>query len=224
MWIGDKCTIEYLKVGQNHVQLTDKMKALGIIIDGKLSWNSQAEHVINKSKSLLSCFRFLRKYLTETQFLRAASANYYGSIYYASSVWFHNLKKTQKVKLNSFHFRLLRTAKNDFRLCLKRTELTELCKRATPEQWTKFITSSRVIKIVRDNQPSELANRLKSVYFEENRRPGCGLFFDASRIKKGQQSIQNRLLFMRSITYPWNREPMNDNLIRIEMKRAFFTY
>ena len=107
---------------------------------------------------------------------------------------------------------------------LKRMELTKLCKRATPEQWTKFITSSRVIKILRDDQPLELVNLLKSVYFEEKRRPGCGQFFDASRIKKGQQSIQNRLLFMRSISYPWNSEPMSDNLIRIEMKRAFFTF
>jgi hypothetical protein len=110
------------------------MKALGIHIEGNLSWDAQAESAINKSKKLLSAFRFLRKYLTEKQFLKAASANYYGSVFYGGIVWFHSLKQKYKNKLTSIHFRLLRTAKRDFLLKLKRTELTELCKRATPEQ------------------------------------------------------------------------------------------
>ena len=29
---------------------------------------------------------------------------------------------------------------------------------------------------------------------------------------------------MRSITYPWNKSNMSDDLIRIEMKKAFFEY
>ena len=94
---------------------------------------------------------------------------------------------------------MLRTAKRDFMMKLKRNELTELCKRATPEQWTKFMTASRVIKIMRDNQPTELNQRLRSVYFEQRRQPGHGQFVDSARIKKGQQSLQNRLFFMRSI-------------------------
>jgi len=177
-----------------------------------------------KVKKIVSCFKHLRKYLTESQFLQAASANYYGSVFYACSIWYQNLKQKYKTKLNSFHFRMLRTAKLDFRMKLKRNELTELCKRATPEQWAKFVTSSRVIKIMRDKQPTELNQRLKDVYFEQKRQPGCGRFFDSARIKKGQQSIQNRLLFMRSIDYPWNLKPMSDDLIRIEMKRAYFSF
>jgi len=224
MWIGKNRSFDYVKVGQNLIPFSETMKALGVYFQGDLSWDAQADNVITKSKNLLSCFKFLRKYLTETQFLQAASANYYGSVFYCTSVWYHNLKKHQKVKLNSFHFRLLRTAKKDYNLKLKRTELTELCKRATPEQWTKFITATRVIKILRDGEPKELLNRLKSVYFEEKRQPGTGLFFDASRTKKGQQSFQNRLLFMRSIKYPWNQSFISDDVIRIEMKKAFFTF
>ena len=107
---------------------------------------------------------------------------------------------------------------------LKRNELTELCKRATPEQWAKFVTSSRVIKTLRDKYPKELNHRLLSVYFEQRRQPGCGQFFDSARIKKGQQSIQNRLLFMRAIDFPWNSIPLSDDLIRIQMKRTFFSF
>jgi len=49
----------------------------------------------------------------QEQFLKAASANYYGSVFYSSIVWFQNLKQIHKTKLNSIHFRMLRTAKKD---------------------------------------------------------------------------------------------------------------
>ncbi len=51
------------------------------------------------------------------------------------------------------------------------------------------------------------------------------LFYDASWTRKGRQSIQNRLLFMRSIVYRWNTEKkLSDDIIRTEMKQTFFPY
>ena len=79
-------------------------------------------------------------------------------------------------------------------------------------------------KIVRNKEPAYLYDNLNKCYFEEKRYPGVGMFFDNSRIKKGQQALANRLLFMRSIKYPWNEKPMSDDLIRIEMKKCFFTF
>ncbi len=111
MWLGTHQKIDHVKVGPTIIPLTKKMKALGIYFQGDLCWDAQAEHVLAKSRKLVSAFKFLRKYLTESQFLKTASANYYGSVYYASSVWFQNLKQVHKNKLNSYHFRLLRTAK-----------------------------------------------------------------------------------------------------------------
>ena len=107
---------------------------------------------------------------------------------------------------------------------LNRNELTGLSQRATPEQWTKFITTSRVIKVLRDKEPKYLHVELIKNYFEEKRYPGVGMFFDASRIKKGQQAISNRLLFMRSIHYPWNSKFLSNDIIRIEMKKCFFVF
>jgi hypothetical protein len=108
---------------------------------------------------------------------------------------------------------------------LRRNELTELCKRARPEQWTRFITANRVIKIVQSRMPIDLHKRLMTAYFEERQQPDVGLFYDASRTQKGRQSIQNRLLFMRSIVYPWNTEKkLSNDITRIEMKRTFFPY
>jgi len=34
-----------------------------------------------------------------------------------------------------------------------KAELTETCKRVTPEEWAKFATASKVTKIMRDEQP-----------------------------------------------------------------------
>jgi hypothetical protein len=53
-----------------------------------------------------------------------------------------------------------------------------------------------------------------------------GLFFDSSKIKKGRQSLPNRLMFMRTITYPWNvpGSLMTDDLVRIKLKETFFQY
>jgi len=226
MWIGTTPLLDNLSIGNNIVPFTKSMKALGIYVQGDLCWDAQAEHSISKSKKLLSAFRFLRKYLTEKQFLKAASANYYGSVYYAASVWFHNLKQSQKKKLTAVHFRMLRTAKRDFKMALSRTELTQLCERATPEQWAKFVTASRVIKTIRDQQPAYIFEKLTMNYFEEPRYPGNGCFFDFSRTRKGFQSIQNRLLFMRAIDLDWNNESsvISNDRIRIEMKKTFFPY
>ncbi len=100
MWIG-KTTPEtnYFKVGPNMITFLSKMKALGILIQGDLSWDAQTDYAIDKSKKLLAAFRFLRKYLTESQFLKAASANYYGSVFYACGVWYNSLKQVNKYYL-----------------------------------------------------------------------------------------------------------------------------
>jgi len=226
MWIGKDKELDYISVNGCMVKLVDKIKALGIYLDGNLTWDAQADHAISKSKQILSAFKFLRKYLTESQFLKAASANYYGSVFYSSCVWFSSLKQIHKTKLTSIHFRMLRTAKRDYHMKLKRHELTQLCQRATPDQWTKFITASKVLKIIRDEQPAILYSKLQSTYYEERRHPGVGLFYDSARIKVGKQSIENRLIFMRGINYPWNVPgvKLNNDLIRIQMKKAFFDY
>ncbi len=91
-----------------------------------------------------------------------------------------------------------------------------------PKKWTRFIIASCVIKILCDKEPCFLHDELTKTYFEEKRFPGVGKFFDASRTKKGRQAIANRLLFMHSITCPWNSKDLTNDVIRIEMKKCFF--
>jgi len=179
--------------------------------------------VIHHEKCSLAILEFFRKYLTKDQFLKVASSNYYGTVFYASTVWLQSLKVAQLTKLNSLHFRLLRTAMRDYAMKFTKTELTSECKRANPSQWARYITSSKVVKIIRDKQPKRLYENLMKNYFEEPRKPGAGLFFDTSKKLIGKQSIENRLMFMRTIQEPWNElnSNLNDHQIRILMKKHF---
>ncbi len=69
----------------------------------------------------------------------------------------------------------------------------------------------------------DLHSRITSTYFEEKRHPHVGLFFDASRTRKGKQAIQNRLLFMCAISYPWNTEKrLSNDITCIKIKITFF--
>ena len=139
------------------LQVAVSLSLLGIILQGNLPWDEQANFVIAKSKKIPSAFRFLRKYLTKIQFLKATSTNYYGAAFNASTVWYQCLKKKERTKLNSIHFRLLRTAKQDYKMKLSGNKL---CKCATPDQWSKFPTASREIKILRDKKPAILHDTL----------------------------------------------------------------
>lgn len=226
MWIGKTSPIKAIKIKGTECDLVSKMKALGILIQGNLSWDAQAEAAISKGKKLVSNFNVLRRYLNEEQFLKAASANYYGAVFYGASVWFDFTKSIYKSKLQSLHFRLLRTATKDFGFRLNHDQLTERCKRATPRQWCNFITASKVMKIIRDKQPATLHQMLQSTYFEESRKPGIGLFYDASLNLFGKQSLENRLLFMRSCKKEWNliTPKLSNDAIRIECKKTFFPY
>ena len=99
-------------------------------------------------------------------------------------------------------------------------------KRATPGEWTKYMVSTKVMKIIRDNEPKPLFDLLCENYFEESRKPGVGYFFDNSRTLVGRQSIHNRLIFMRSINDQWNNklQPLSNDQLRVIGKKAFFDY
>jgi len=226
MWIGKtRPPVTSIKINNSQCEFKESMKALGIFIQGNLAWDKQSEQALLKGKRLVSCMRYLRKYLTEEQFLRAATANYFSSVFYASSVWFDNIKASYRTKFDSLHFRMLRIATKMPNDTHRRTLYTR-CNRATPVEWSRYITATKVIKIIRDQEPKPLFDLLSNNYFEESRKPEIGFFFDNSRTLAGKQSIQNRLMFMRCINDRWNNKlkPLSNDQIRVIGKKAFFDY
>ena len=171
-------------------------------------------------------FSFVRRFMTEEQFLKSVTANYYNTVFYASGVWYENIKSSFKTKLTSLHFRLLRTACRDFRQDISRHELTTRCKRATPNEWNHYVTASIALKVLRDKNPKSLHEKLRETYYEERRHKGQGRFFDSSRLLVGRQSLQNRLPHVAQIKSPWNElgTSMTNDGIRILLKKTFFRY
>jgi hypothetical protein len=184
----------------------------------------QSERAIKKGKGLISAFKHVRKYLTEPQFLKSVTCNFYSSVYYGASIWLSNCKATHKAKLTLLHFRLLRTACKDYRNKIPRADLTTRCLRATPLEWSRCTSASVAIKTIRDKQPEVLHDILKRTYFAERRNLAKGMFFDASRTRMGRQSLQNRLQHIKHLKVPWNEEDskISNHKLRIILKETFF--
>jgi len=85
LW-GREKLIHEIELNGNILKVSAKIKALGVYFTGTLDWDDQAEAALVKGKRITGCFRLLRKYLTKDQFLKAALAHFYGTVFYASSV------------------------------------------------------------------------------------------------------------------------------------------
>jgi len=48
--------------------------------------------------------------------------------------------------------------------------------------------------------------------------------FDGSKMTKGHQALQNRLACMKEIIEPWLDQELNDDAIRVLMKKSLFNY
>jgi hypothetical protein len=224
MWITKVPLHEQIKVGDLTCTPVLSIKALGIKIDHNLSWDTHAQEVIVKGKRLLSVFGFLRKYMTEKQFIKLVTANFYNAIFYASSVWLPCIKAIYKTKLTSLHFRMLRSACKDYTQKISRNDLTNRCKKATPMEWAKFTTVSVAMKVVRDKLPVPLHFQLMRTFYTERRNAGRGFFYDASKTKPGRQSLENRFFHKRQISEPWSKKlNLTNDYIRVLLKRTFFS-
>jgi len=66
-------------------------------------------------------------------------------------------------------------------------------------------------------------NNTTSNYYEEQRKPKWGKFYDNSKNAVGKQSLENRLDLFKDFTRPWNTDYSNDE-IRIFLKKELFSY
>ena len=126
--------------------------------------------------------------------------------------------------INSIHYKALRTAVGDHRQRINREKLDILCQRATPKQWSKYMSSSIVIKCLRNNEPAFLTNCLRSTLYTERRHPHQGKFYDNSKGKVGRQKLNNGLIHMAAIKFNWLGMDLGDAAIRNSLKRTFCTY
>jgi len=209
-----------IKIDGTTLQTKTTLKVLGIHMDHRLTWSYHIAQNINKMNRLTGALQYVRQRVTKGQFLTIMTSQYYSSCFYACQAWLgHHTRYQDLRKLNSLHYRLLRTAVNDWKCKIKRNELNTLG-RARPSLWSKYSCSNIVIKILRDRVPPRLHRHILSTMYHERRRQDAYKFYDASNRRIGRQAIANRLKdTFDEINLPLTLMESNDS-IRIKLINA----
>jgi len=219
---GGKAVIEHksIKCGPNVLTPLQYMKVLGVTMDNALSWSKHISLTINKLSRMTGALKFIRRRLTQDQFLKVLTSQYYGTCYYACQAWLgtHTLKMDLR-KLNAMHYKLLRITTGDWKSRTPREVLDDLG-RVRPSTWAKYSSANLAIKILRDREPVRLHTHLNAMLYYERRSRNVPKFFDGSRLRVGRQAIGNRL---KSVFDELNTEitfKESNNSLRLLLKKA----
>jgi len=206
------------KIDGTNVESTKTIKALGLTFKHDLQWDVHVENKLKTIRPKLSMLKKIGKNLDKDQFLKIATAQLYSILYYASPVWLNRtLSASYWTKIRSLHYRILRGAIKDYKKKVTRPRLDKLCKRATPDMWSKYTTATAVIKTVRDGSPSFLMTCINTTLYTTRRKPEIAQFYNNSRGKIGLHNLSNRIDFMNGLE-AWLTKDLNDDAIRITLK------
>jgi hypothetical protein len=149
------------------------------------------------------------------------TSQYLSIVYYAAPVWITSLSSATWNRINSAHYRALRAAIGDHRKRVKkkRVDLDKECRRASPQEWAKYIIASTVIKLY-DRSDTNIANVLRTSAYINDRNPYKAKFIDTSRLQIGRQSLPNRIgAIFSKITFDWVNQQLSDDAIRVRLKK-----
>jgi hypothetical protein len=206
------------------IHAAKSIKALGVIVTDTLDWTDHVDQVIDRTSHTIRRIRFLSKWLTKDELLQLVTSQYFGIVYYASPVWMGSLKATNWRRLNTSHYRAIRSALKDFRKRKKRSELDEESKRATPLEWSKYCIASTVIKLY-NRSDTRIGELLRTSAYVNDRLPYKAKFLDTSRMKIGRQSLPSRIgpLFA-NISFNWIDPLISDDFLRQHLKKEFIKF
>jgi len=122
------------------------------------------------------------------------------------------------------HYEALRLSMKDFKKTIKRDGINIFTKRMPPKAWMKYSPASLAIKIIRDETPTLLHDKIVQNAYQENRKPPFIYTFDASHNKRRKKGFHNWINFiLKQIKFPWYKlaNPISDNLLRIRLKDNF---
>jgi len=163
-----------------------------------------------------------RRKISKDNALKIVTSHYFGQTYYCSPLWLKDALSFENwTRLRSQHYRALRAAVGDFRKRIPCQELDRICKRATPRQWSNYITSKTAIKLFRSY--TRIAQDLRNSAYINDRMPKRATFRDSSRLKIGSQQFKNRLQHMNVIKSDWLGD-FSEDYIRQKLKQVFFKH
>jgi len=209
-----------ISVGGEVFHTSETMKVLGVHFDYRLSWTTQVDKVIEKGKRLNSGLKFTQRKLSQEQFLKVLTSQYYGSCFYGCAVWMADNSFYDLRRLNALHYRALRIVVKDYKRTTSKSTL-DLLGRARPSTWAKFNTSTLVLKITTRNQPKRLCEYVLMNSFLERRKPLRLKFFNKADLRIGRQTLTNRCdLLINDLDFDWFYAT-SDDYIRVNLKKHY---
>lgn len=76
-----------LKISDHKLKKVDKVKFLGIIIDDKLNWEAQVDHLVTKLNSSLIMIKRIKKFIPESEYTKIYNSLFKSHITYCISCW-----------------------------------------------------------------------------------------------------------------------------------------
>ena len=76
-----------LRILNHKLKKVDKVKFLGVIIDDKLSWEPQVNHVLTKLNSSIIMIKRIKKFIPESEYMKIYNALFKSHISYCISCW-----------------------------------------------------------------------------------------------------------------------------------------
>jgi len=215
-----------VNIGNTNIKTQENIKVLGLTFSHNLSWSNQVKTALKKAAGYLRWLVVIRKYISKEICLKLITAFYFSAVYYGAPVWMiSSLKCKEWTLLESSHYRAMRIALRDHTRSLPRTTIDNECQRATPRQWSAYISASTVIKILNTKEPKILVERLNKTIYINKRKPHKANFLDRSLLKIGQQSLNNRISsIFTCVNFDWYDVNLVRDACRVGLKRVFFPY
>jgi len=153
--------------------------------------------------------------------LQILTSQFFGQAYYGAVVWLNDMLTYENWQsLERQHYRALRAAVRDYKCTMSRSTLNEISGRATPKQWSRYITTSTAIKII-NNQSTRIAVDLHEAAYINDRLPKRAKFINKANMRIGNHYLKNRLQALNTLSFDWIGD-YTDEHIRKNLKKAFF--
>ena len=78
---------KHLKLAEHTLARVDKVKFLGVMIDDKLSWEPQVEHIKEKLNSSINIIKRIMKFIPKSEYLKLYNALFKSHLSYCISCW-----------------------------------------------------------------------------------------------------------------------------------------
>jgi len=167
------------------------MKALGVTIDNKLNWEPHVTKLIQKCRSLLFAFRYIRRHLEISEIKFVLNAHLVSRLTYAAPVWSHSMNHKLRIKLRSVFYNTLRVILRDFERKMSRQEMASTFEMEDIIMILEKRTSVFIFKIFINLSPFNLIHKFMAKSYINERRPERVEFFNTSQSKYGKLCITN---------------------------------